>query len=79
MLEELKVDKSEWPDKMSPRVLKILADVLYKPLTIIFGESIKRGTVPKEWKIAWITVLYKNGKKFQAGNYRPVSLTSILS
>ncbi len=79
LLKEMREDKSEGPDRKSPRVLKPLAEVLYKPLTIIFRESVERGVVPREWKIAWITVIYKQGKKYLAGNYRPVSLTSILS
>ena len=79
LLENLKTDKAAGPDGFSPRILKPLAKEISKPLAIICRESIKRGEVPKDWKIQWITVIYKQGCKALAENYRPVSLTSILS
>ena len=39
----------------------------------------KTGKLPTDWKNAQITALYKKGKKTCASNYRPVSLTSIVS
>ena len=36
------------------------------------------GRVPKDWRQANITALYKKGDKKQPSNYRPVSLTSII-
>ena len=35
------------------------------------------GQVPSDWKVANVTPIYKKGSKAEAGNYRPVSLTSI--
>ncbi len=50
-----------------------------RPLYIIFRKSIDSGVLPKEWKEANITPVYKNkGSKHQATNYRPVSLTSVV-
>ncbi len=39
----------------------------------------KEGKIPKEWKKANIVPLYKGGNKMEPLNYRPVSLTSIVS
>ncbi len=50
-----------------------------KPLQIIFNKSLQEGLLPSDWKKARISAIYKNkGDKKIAGNYRPVSLTSIL-
>jgi hypothetical protein len=35
------------------------------------------GIVPKNWKEAIVTPIYKRGPKAEPGNYRPVSLTSV--
>ena len=78
LLNKLKIDKSPGPDKIHPRILKELASTVSRPLAILFNQSIKQKTVPKSWKEAQITAIFKKGKKCMAGNYRPVSLTSIV-
>ena len=34
--------------------------------------------VPREWRLATITPVFKKGKRNQASNYRPISLTSVV-
>jgi len=65
------------PDGMHPRVLRELADVTAEPLSIIFERSWRTGEVLKDWRKAIVTAVFKKGKKEDAGNYRPVSRTSI--
>jgi len=62
---------------MHPRVLRELADVIAEPLCIIFERSWRTGEVPKDWRKASVTPIFKKGKKEDPGNYRPVSLASI--
>ena len=59
------------------RVLKELAGVLTKLLSIIYQQSWLTWEVPTDWKLASVTSIYKKGQKDDPGNYRPVSLTSV--
>jgi len=76
-LSDLDDHKSMGPKGMQPRVLRELADVIAEPLSIIFKRSWRTGEVPKDWRKASFTPIFKKGKKEDPGNYRPVSLTSI--
>jgi len=50
---------------------------LGKPLSIIFQNSFDTGKLPDDWKFANICPIFKKGSKTVAGNYKPVSLTSV--
>ena len=43
----------------------------------LFQQSIDKGEIPKEWSLAHICPLFKNGDRPLACNYRPVSLTCV--
>jgi hypothetical protein len=44
----------------------------------LFIKSLKTGKIPDDWKKANITAIHKKGDRKKPGNYRPVSLTSIV-
>ncbi|KAK4806802.1 hypothetical protein QYF61_005598 [Mycteria americana] len=73
----LDTHKSMGPDGIHPRVLRELAKVLTKPLSILYQQSWLTGEVPVDWRLANVTPIYKKGWKEDPGNYRPVSLTSV--
>ncbi|KFM12913.1 hypothetical protein AS27_00888, partial [Aptenodytes forsteri] len=77
LLRHLDAHKSQVPDGIHPRVLRELAEVLAKPLSIIYQQSWLTGEVPDDWRLANVTPIYKKGRKEDPGNYRPVSLTSV--
>ena len=66
------------PDEIHPRVLRELAELTAEPLSIIYQRSLLMGEVSKEWRLANMTPIYKKGCREDPGNYRPVSLTSVL-
>ena len=65
------------PDGIHPRMLKELAGLLAKPLSIIYQQSWLTGEVPKDRRLANVTPIYKKGWKDDPGNYRPISLTLV--
>ncbi|KAK4816589.1 hypothetical protein QYF61_018637 [Mycteria americana] len=77
LLHHLDTHKSMGPDEIHPRVLKELAEVLTKPLSIIYQQSWLTGEVPADWRLANVTPIFKKGRKEDPRNYRPVSLTSV--
>nr|XP_006825930.1 PREDICTED: RNA-directed DNA polymerase from mobile element jockey-like [Saccoglossus kowalevskii] len=78
LLSSLDVSKSSGPDNFHPRFLKEVANVIYEPLFVIFRKSVGEGTVPSAWKEANVTCIFKKGNRSDPGNYRPVSLTSVI-
>ncbi|KAJ3645766.1 hypothetical protein Zmor_023399 [Zophobas morio] len=78
-LRKLKVTKSPGPDLISACVLKNCAASLSTPLSILMAQSFMQSKLPSDWKTAFVKPLYKNkGDKFNASNYRPVSLASLV-
>jgi hypothetical protein len=78
MLANINVNKSLGPDDIHPRILHELADVLTSPITIVFNRSIQGEELPDDWKLQYISPIYKKGQRSRAENYRPISLTCIL-
>ena len=77
-LKSLNVSKSMGPDGCHPRILKETAEIIHEPLYEIFKKSFEEGEIPKIWKDANVSSIYKNkGSKSSATNYRPVSLTCV--
>lgn len=51
------------PDKIHPRVLKELVEVLTKPLPIVYQQSWLPGEVPLKWRLTKVMPVYKKGQK----------------
>ena len=76
---KLNTSKSLGPDEIHPRLVKELADHLARPIASFFNQTLAEGVLPRDWKKALISAIYKKGSRNVAENYRPISLTSILS
>jgi ribonuclease P/MRP protein subunit RPP40 len=75
-LGKLRPDKATGADDISPRLLTEIHEVVCHPLTLIFQKSLHCGEVPRDWKLANVSPIYKKDKHSEPSNYRPISLTS---
>ena len=66
-------------DDLSSRFLHDGADLILSPVTHIINISIITETVPASFKEARVVPLFKKGSRLDPGNYRPVSILSVLS
>ena len=65
------------PDGLSARVLKECSSEIAPILALIYNETLAQGTVPDDLRQANVAPIFKKGEKYDAANYRPVSLTCI--
>jgi len=79
LLFELDASKANGPVEIPPFVLKKCAEEISPVLQIIFTKSLSSGVLPSDWKKANICPVFKKGRRDEAKNYRPISLTSICS
>lgn len=77
LLYNIDESKAIGPDGISPRVLKHCSQAVSPYLYVLYNKSLTQGTLPDEWKEANIVPVFKSGKKSDASNYRPISLTPI--
>ena len=75
-LTKLKLNKAPGLNGIVPRLLVENADVLCRPLSIIFRCSISTACVPLDWKRAKVSVIFKKWAKNLPSNFRPISVTS---
>jgi len=54
---------------MHPSILRELADVVGKPLSMICEKSWQSGEDPGDWKKGKIAPIFKKGREEDPGNY----------
>ena len=79
LLSNIKPSKASGPDNIPNLVLKNCARALAPGVAVLFQKSLDTGELPKDWTDANVSPVFKKGDKHLAENYRPVSLTSVLS
>ncbi|CAB4002379.1 Hypothetical predicted protein, partial [Paramuricea clavata] len=78
-LNQLNSRKSPGLDGISVKLLKDTSDVIAQPLANIFNLSLQTAIFPDEWKIAKVSPVFKEGNKTDCGNYRPISVISVVA
>ncbi|KAK4809960.1 hypothetical protein QYF61_002917 [Mycteria americana] len=73
LLHHLDTHKSRGLDGIYPRVLRELAEVLTKPLSILYQQSWLTGEVPVDWRLTNVMPIYEKVRKEGPGNYGPVT------
>ena len=67
------------PDNLPSWFLKLTAEFIAVPITTMINISIKEGLIPEQWKSATITPIPKVNKATKPIDFRPISVTSVLS
>ena len=72
-------NKSSNLNTVSTRALKFVSKIISIPLTNIINNSFTSGIFPDSLKVARVTPIYKEDKKTDFNNYRPISVLPIMS
>jgi len=79
LLSNVNATKAAGPDGIPGRLLKSLAGNIAPYLAILFEKIVLEGSIPNDWKTALVVPIPKPGDKHNPENYRPISLTCIVS
>ena len=78
-LELLKQSKTTGPDNLPPGMLKDSSNELSGPLCCLIDLAMINSTIPNEWNLAKVIPIFKYRDRTDPNNYRPISISPILS
>jgi len=70
--------KSVGPDGIPGEILKLGGEAMIPYLARLLDIAMNNNAVLGDWKKAIVIPIYKRGNRSVVGNYRPVSLTSVI-
>ena len=76
IISSLNQSKSDGPNSIPIKILKLLNKEISDQLAILFNQSFSSGIFPSILKTSKIIPIYKKGSKLECSNYRPISLLS---
>ena len=65
-------------DGLHPKLLKLAAEFICRPLAFLFNKSLQTSEIPMDFKVARVTAIHKGGS-YEIDNFRPISILPILS
>ena len=77
-ISKLNKNRSCEPDKIHPQILIELVDLVSKPLALLLNKTMDEECLPQNWKMAYVSPIFKKGARNKGENYRPISLMSIV-
>jgi hypothetical protein len=77
-LSAMRKKKSVGPDEIPGQILKLGGEVMIPYLARLLEITMNNNAIPGDWKKAVVVPIYKQGDRSVVGNYRPVSLTSVV-
>ena len=78
-IKNLKTNKSPGLDCVLSEMLKVNSTLIAPFLQILFNQIFKSGVFPIDWSKSIIVPLHKKNNQNVCDNYRPISLTSLVS
>ena len=74
----LNINKFCGPDEINPLMLTELVYFIASPLALLMNKTLECGSLPQDWKKAFVSPIYKKGARNVTENYQPISLTSVV-
>ena len=78
-VKKLKIGNAPGPGNIPAELLNNAPQKLYKMIAQLFIKCINERIIPKEWKVAHITLIFKHGGRKDCENYRAISVTRTFS
>ena len=79
LVNDIPVGKADGLNGIPTCLLKLSFPSIASSLTHIFNLVISKGIIPKDWKSARITPIFKSDSKVDPANYRPISVLSVIA
>lgn len=73
------VKKASGFDNINIKIIKLVKNEIIPILLCLTKLSFKTGIFPDKLKIAKITPIFKNGKRYNCNDYRPISVLPVIS
>ena len=78
-LDSLSTCNASDPDGIPSCILHDLSAEISDTLCFLFQQSYDTGQLPDDWLVAMLVPVYKKDQRSNPANYRPISLTSLVS